>query len=149
MLRSVIGRTYPFVRFLTLILIPTMYWISVVELGCALQSREEFSLSFGQVSPTPHFQFLTKGSRRCHQVLAMFVALPPLLTTMKLLPRLGEWVRGLAWVCFVRGCLRMHPLRSERNSSTFVYTASSSDMMSKEDASLPSLTGEQVSAVNP
>ncbi|KAK7683466.1 hypothetical protein QCA50_013300 [Cerrena zonata] len=69
-----------FVRFTTLTSIPTTYWISVVE----LESREEFSLSF-------------------NQVLATFVALPPLFTI------LITGFKNLAWVCYIRSYIYRAP----------------------------------------
>lgn len=49
--RSVVGRNYSFIHFVSIVAIPTFYWVSVVELGCFFaQNDEEFSLSFGQVS---------------------------------------------------------------------------------------------------
>ncbi|CAL1708937.1 unnamed protein product [Somion occarium] len=82
---STIGRNYSFIHFMSIVLIPNIYWISIVEFGCLVAANDqEFSLSFGQV-------------------LAMFVALPPLLSTLRLAPRLAKWFINLTWVRTITG----------------------------------------------
>lgn len=101
-IRSVIGRNYSFIHFLSIVAIPTFYWVSVVELGCFFaRNDEEFSLSFGQASYCViHLicQFDLPA-----QVMAIFVALPPLIQTILLYPMLFEWFRTLTWVRRIYG----------------------------------------------
>ncbi|CAL1708936.1 unnamed protein product [Somion occarium] len=89
---SVIGRNYSFLHFVSIVVIPTAYWISVVEIGCGVALNDlEFSLSFGQV-------------------MAMFVALPPLLSTLRLYKVFFNWLKDLAWVRRLSGRPRKRSL---------------------------------------
>ncbi|KAI0795476.1 hypothetical protein C8Q75DRAFT_452804 [Abortiporus biennis] len=80
---SITGRNYSFLHFMTVAVIPTGYWISVIETGIIFSSNREFSLSFGQV-------------------LAVFVAIPPVISVVKLYPMTIEWMLSLLWVKFLR-----------------------------------------------
>lgn len=142
-----VGRNYPFVRFMTLIFIPTMYWISVVELGCLLQSHEEFSLSFGQVGAS-HFCFWSIRiliGNAFLQVLAMFVALPPLFTTAKLFPRFSIWAKSLAWVRFIRKLLRLGSEDVDGRRSEINSTEDIGHLLNKTEATLNYLPVRNVS----
>ncbi|KAF8574313.1 hypothetical protein K439DRAFT_1642290 [Ramaria rubella] len=77
---------YPFIQFVTVVAIPTAYWVATIETGviAARTNDDHVSASFGQV-------------------LAMFVAVPPLLSVAKLGPRLLNWFVDLAWVRFISG----------------------------------------------
>ncbi|THH29813.1 hypothetical protein EUX98_g4369 [Antrodiella citrinella] len=77
---SITGRHYSFIHFMLLVMLPTLYWITVVELSCLLFSAGKGNvLSFGQI-------------------LAAFVALPPVVTVIQLYPKLFAWFGDLAWV---------------------------------------------------
>ena len=53
---------YPFLLFCSVIVVPTAYWIGIVEIGVLLSQDTAWSLTFGQVSPVP-FHF---GRPRCN-----------------------------------------------------------------------------------
>ncbi|KAK7683467.1 hypothetical protein QCA50_013301 [Cerrena zonata] len=81
----IVGRNYSFIHFMSIVVIPTSYWISVIEIGSwVANSDQEFSLSYGQV-------------------LAVFVAVPPVFETIKLLPQLADWFLYLTWVRRITG----------------------------------------------
>ena len=54
-----VGRDYPWIHFLTLVAIPTAYWISIIEIASMFAgSDQEFSWSYGQVSALcPHIRY--------------------------------------------------------------------------------------------
>ncbi|KAJ6508394.1 hypothetical protein C8R45DRAFT_1089574 [Mycena sanguinolenta] len=71
---------YPFIHFCTVILIPHFFWLVNVEVGIhALLKRESFSFTYGQI-------------------LALLVAIPPLIQICLLTPRLLTWFTYLTWV---------------------------------------------------
>ncbi|KAI0795499.1 hypothetical protein C8Q75DRAFT_746302 [Abortiporus biennis] len=81
---SITGREYSFIHFMLIGVIPTAYWITVIELACVYSSDDaEVPASYGQI-------------------LALFVALPPLVSVSMLTPRCIQWFLGLAWVKFLR-----------------------------------------------
>ena len=41
---------YPFLQFLSVVLIPSVYWVGIVEVGVLDSQDNAFSLTFGQVS---------------------------------------------------------------------------------------------------
>ncbi|KAK7691908.1 hypothetical protein QCA50_005313 [Cerrena zonata] len=91
---SVMGRNYPFIHFVSVVAVPTIYWLLIVELSCLMaRSDNEFSLSFGQV-------------------MATFVALPPLIQTCLLSPRFVRWFIDLTWV---RACCCRRRKRVEKD----------------------------------
>ena len=49
-------KNYPFLRFWSVVAIPTLYWVGIIEIGVEGSQDATFSLTFGQVSPVP-FQF--------------------------------------------------------------------------------------------
>ena len=49
-------RNYPFLRFWSVVAVPTAYWVGIIEVGVLNSQDVTFSLTFGQVSPVP-FQF--------------------------------------------------------------------------------------------
>ena len=55
-LRRTVVSHYPFLQFWTVIAVPTMYWVGIVEVGVLESQDRAWSLTFGQVSITP-FQF--------------------------------------------------------------------------------------------
>ena len=101
--RSETMNNYSFIHFMTLAVLPTSYWVCVVELGCVLSADEDFSLSFGQVQSLHHhflsgFQFIIIY---CLKVLAAFVAVPPIVSVLKLYPRVNKWFWNLFWVRYL------------------------------------------------
>ncbi|KAJ7264452.1 hypothetical protein B0H12DRAFT_1217176 [Mycena haematopus] len=82
--------TYPFIHFCTVILVPHFFWLVNVEVGIsALLKRETFTFTYGQI-------------------LALLVAIPPLIQLCLLLPRLLAWFDDLTWVRFLT-CRRDKP----------------------------------------
>jgi len=51
--RRTVVTDYPFIQFMSVVAVPAVYWISCVEIGLlwANGNDNEFSLTFGQVSP--------------------------------------------------------------------------------------------------
>ncbi|KAI0080381.1 hypothetical protein K474DRAFT_248409 [Panus rudis PR-1116 ss-1] len=81
---SITGKQYSFVHFMTIVLIPTLYWLGVVELGCLFSSDSgNIEFSYGQI-------------------LALFVAIPPLLSVLALYPMLLRWLWTLTWIRRIR-----------------------------------------------
>jgi len=48
--RTVVGEYFPFVHFISVVVIPFMYWVACIELGVYDSNENQFSLTFGQVS---------------------------------------------------------------------------------------------------
>ena len=101
--RSETMNNYSFIHFMTLAVLPTSYWVCVVELGCVLSADEDFSLSFGQVQSLHHhflsgLQFIIIY---CSKVLAAFVAVPPIISVLQLYPRVNKWFWNLFWVRYL------------------------------------------------
>lgn len=46
----VVGEYFPFVHFISIVLIPFMYWVACIELGVRDSNENVFMLTFGQVS---------------------------------------------------------------------------------------------------
>ena len=49
-------KNYPFLRFWSVVAVPTAYWVGIIEVGVLNSQDVTFSLTFGQVSLVP-FQF--------------------------------------------------------------------------------------------
>lgn len=87
-------------------MIPTVFWVEVVEVGVLGGRDEEFSLTFGQVSTVPILVFsslevtLTYPSR---QILAAFSTVPPIVEVARLTPHLWHWLINLTWVRYITG----------------------------------------------
>ncbi|KAF8522715.1 hypothetical protein BU17DRAFT_15407, partial [Hysterangium stoloniferum] len=75
----VIAKRYPFILFLSVVIIPSGYWVIVIELGAADSQDDRWSLTFGQV-------------------LAMFVTIPPIIEASRLVRRIIPWFTDLRWV---------------------------------------------------
>jgi len=45
-----VGEYFPFIHFVSLVVIPSMYWIACIELGVYNSNENQFTLTFGQVS---------------------------------------------------------------------------------------------------
>jgi len=50
----VVGDYFPFVHFISLVVIPFMYWVACIELGVYNSNENQFTLTFGQVSVLPN-----------------------------------------------------------------------------------------------
>ncbi|KAK7683465.1 hypothetical protein QCA50_013299 [Cerrena zonata] len=101
---SVMGRNYPFIHFISIVAIPTIYWMMTVELACLIAgSDQEFSLSFGQV-------------------MAAFVALQPLIGTLMLYPRFFRWFVDLTCVRAVCCCQCRRRQRAETGDAVALET---------------------------
>jgi len=81
---TVVGEYFPFIHFISLVVIPFMYWVACIELGVYNSNENHFSLTFGQV-------------------LALFVTIPPLVQVCKLAPRLFRWFYDLTWLRRIDG----------------------------------------------
>ena len=49
--RRTVVTNYPFLQFMSVVVVPTVYWITIVELGVKWGNDDKFALTFGQVSP--------------------------------------------------------------------------------------------------
>jgi len=81
---TVVGEYFPFIHFVSLVVIPFAYWVACIELGVYDSNENEFTLTFGQV-------------------LAVFVAIPPFVQVCKLAPRLFHWFYDLTWLRRIDG----------------------------------------------
>ena len=48
--RKVVGREFPFLHVVSVVIIPFAYWVACIEIGVYNSNENEFTLSFGQVS---------------------------------------------------------------------------------------------------
>lgn len=92
-----VGYYYPFIQFLSVVVLPMAYWILVVELCTYGTMDNNFSLSFGQV-------------------FTLFVAVPPFILTIKLLGKAWRWFRGISWVQRIAGPPPERPKQEKRES---------------------------------
>jgi len=76
-------RRYPFLMFCTVILYPSAIWISMLESGTEF-SNESFQPSYGQL-------------------LAIFVAVPPVLNCLYMWKDFRDWILDLTWVRLITG----------------------------------------------
>ena len=51
--RLVVGEYFPFIHFVSVVIIPFTYWVACIELGVYNSNENQFTLSFGQVSILP------------------------------------------------------------------------------------------------
>lgn len=74
----VISNTWPFLDFLTVFLIPYMYWVLGIELAVYMNGQNDVTISYGQVS---HAQFgrMRGRSQALNQILSAFAAIPPVI----------------------------------------------------------------------
>ncbi|KAL4250485.1 hypothetical protein ABKN59_006963 [Abortiporus biennis] len=85
------GHKYPSTHFLLIILLPTIYWVSIIEFGCVNTADSQLSLSFGQV-------------------LAAFVAVPPVFSVIAVLKsRAAQWFFKWKLVRAIRGLKKQEP----------------------------------------
>jgi hypothetical protein len=92
---------YPFVHFMLIIFLPTIYWVaSCVDLSHILMTHANdcFSVEIGLLGSNDQSFQLSFG-----QVLATFVAVPPVISCLKLLPQLIHWLTNLSWVRAMTG----------------------------------------------
>jgi hypothetical protein len=59
--RTVVGEFFPFIHFVSVVIIPFLYWVACIELGVYNSNENQFTLTFGQVGVLP---FLYLGSSR-------------------------------------------------------------------------------------
>jgi len=81
---TVVGEYFPFIHFISIVVIPFAYWVACIELGVYKSNDNEFMLTFGQV-------------------LALFVAVPPFIQVCKLAPGLYRWFYDLTWLRRIDG----------------------------------------------
>lgn len=62
-----------------MVALPFIYWVATIELGLINSNDNKFTLSFGQV-------------------LAVFVAVPPVISVARLAPEWYNWAINLTWV---------------------------------------------------
>jgi hypothetical protein len=48
-----VGEYFPFVHFISIVVIPFLYWVACIELGVLNSNENQFTLTFGQVSGLP------------------------------------------------------------------------------------------------
>src|SRR5258708_907948 len=48
--RLVVGEYFPFIHFISVVVVPFTYWVACIELGVYNSNENQFTLSFGQVS---------------------------------------------------------------------------------------------------
>ncbi|KAF9788064.1 hypothetical protein BJ322DRAFT_1046832 [Thelephora terrestris] len=81
---TVVSEHYPFIYFISIVVIPFVYWVACIEIGVFDSNDNQFTLTFGQV-------------------LALFVTIPPILQVSKLAPRLFYWFYDLTWLRRIDG----------------------------------------------
>ncbi|KAI0093289.1 hypothetical protein BDY19DRAFT_989942 [Irpex rosettiformis] len=94
---DMIRAEYPFIYFLNTVISPFIYWVGTVE--SALQESpidNRLDLPFGQV-------------------LAVFLAIPPIISVLKLHKHAQKWLVNLTWICAITG----RPLPLKRHSRQF------------------------------
>jgi hypothetical protein len=79
-----VGEEYPFTHFCSVVVFPFVYWVGMIETAAWTSNDNAFELSFGQI-------------------LAIFVAIPPMISVAKLFPRFGRYIWNLHWICLVTG----------------------------------------------
>ena len=47
------GEYFPFIHFVSVVIIPFTYWVACIELGVYNSNENQFTLSFGQASIFP------------------------------------------------------------------------------------------------
>jgi hypothetical protein len=104
------GTDYPFIHFISVIIVPFLLWIISIEFGISGTADNHFQASFGQVRPFGRARIEAGLIRTLEQILAVFVTVPPLISCAKLIPRFGRWFVDLAWV-------RLVTRRPQRKSS--------------------------------
>jgi len=80
--------------------LPFIYWVATIELGLINSNDNKFTLSFGQVcNVSPRISHgVSLTGRMCYQVLAVFVAVPPVISVARLAPEWYNWAINLTWV---------------------------------------------------
>jgi hypothetical protein len=106
-----VGHDYPFVHFMSVVTLPFVFWLSTIEISLLSSNDNKFQSSFGQVCP-PLSSVALSCLIRDPQILALFVALPPLVSVLELVPRCGRWFWDLSWVRLIS----FRPQHSRRGS---------------------------------
>lgn len=52
-IRTVVGEYFPFIHFISVVVIPFLYWVACIEIGVYNSNENQFTLTFGQVSGLP------------------------------------------------------------------------------------------------
>ena len=92
---------YPFLQFLSVVLVPALYWVGTVELGVLDSQDNTFSLTFGQVGSHSTPFILWNDPDESDKVLATFTAVPPIIEVVRLTPELRRWFINLPWIWFI------------------------------------------------
>lgn len=116
---TVVGEYFPFIHFVSIVVIPFVYWVACIEIGVWNSNENQFTLTFGQV-------------------LALFVAIPPAVQVCKLTPRLFRWFYDLTWLRRIDGD------RPKSRPSSSVYEGSTSLLGKPGHASRYSLSGYEM-----
>ncbi|KAF8518131.1 hypothetical protein BU17DRAFT_48940 [Hysterangium stoloniferum] len=93
---------YPFILFVSVVVLPSVYWIALIELGALLSNDDTWEPTFGQV-------------------LAIFVAVPPIIEVLGRAKQCKEWFLNLTWVCLLTG--QSQPPRGLSTSSMALMDA--------------------------
>ena len=97
----VVGEYFPFIHFISLVVIPFAYWVACIELGVYNSNENEFTLTFGQVCilpeqvrsdrsfrPNARFSRFSLPSHRSFK----YASLPPVYSTGSMILRgSDEW----------------------------------------------------------
>ncbi|KAF8497682.1 hypothetical protein BU17DRAFT_59352 [Hysterangium stoloniferum] len=89
-----VADNYPFILFLSVVVLPSLYWILVIEIGAVNSNDDTWEISFGQV-------------------LAMFVTIPPIIEVLGRARQCKKWFLDLAWVRLLT-CQPQRPQRPRR-----------------------------------
>jgi hypothetical protein len=49
-----VGEYFPFIHFVSVVVVPFAYWVACIELGVYNSNENEFTLTFGQVRVLPN-----------------------------------------------------------------------------------------------
>ncbi|KAF8502957.1 hypothetical protein BU17DRAFT_101909 [Hysterangium stoloniferum] len=96
--RRHVTKIYPFILFLSVVVLPSLYWIILIEIGALASNDDKWEISFGQV-------------------LAMFVTIPPIIEVLGLATECKKWFVDLAWVRFLT-CRSQRQRRSATRSAS-------------------------------
>ena len=98
--RAVTGREYPFIHFISVVLIPNLYWIAVIEAAMIVShaDNEASPSTYGQVGTLESFRRQLSSNDYRFQILSVFVAVPSMVSTLTLYPKFLSWFFHLTWV---------------------------------------------------
>ncbi|KAK7680850.1 hypothetical protein QCA50_016160 [Cerrena zonata] len=127
---AVTGREYPFIHLVSVVVIPNLYWIAVIETAVVLSGDGSSNLA-------------TYG-----QILSVFVAVPSLTSTLLLYPKLVYWFFDLTWVRRVPYLRMMGARWRESTRSEVVSSNNDSKHASNEDVNEYGLANISTSQVD-